>query len=181
MRTARRTQLAQKIQISSQGAGREMPTPSILVPSVPPLQTITNFPHVSPVIVHSTVNDFINVHTFDGKLKGIFKPSRQLAINEKIVLFGELISHLSNPHAIETVKIIANDMSKNASLYSNIQVHDNLDASDILGDICIRKYEDVINYLEEQLADAKLLGICSSGTVTRLLQIWISLFDSTST
>ena len=31
---------------------------------------------------------------------------------------------------------------------------------------------DVVSMLEEQLCDVSMLGICPSGRVTRLLQVW---------
>ena len=43
---------------------------------------------------------FINVHVFDGKLKGIFKLSREYSIEEKKDTISESISLFKNPSSI---------------------------------------------------------------------------------
>lgn len=118
-------------------------------------------------------NKYINVHTFDGKLQNIFLPIKTYSIEEKKNMFSALINKL-HPISALTVKIIVKDLDKRDG-GSNFQKENNLDASDILADIIYRnrnKIEDMIPMLNEQLADAKNLGICPSGRVTRLLQLW---------
>lgn len=112
---------------------------------------------------------FLNVHIFDGKLKDIFKPSQEYTNEVKKLAFIELIPQLTNPVAIETVHTIINDLGKSM----NFQSENNLDASDILMEILkFTKDTDILVSLDEQLADVKNLGICSSGRCTRLLQLW---------
>jgi len=118
-------------------------------------------------------NSFINVHTFDYKLKGIFTPSRKYTVEEKKESFTQLLEDISDPCAKQTVAIIISDMNKAQS--QNYQKENNIDASDILMDILqIEVGEDMMLNLNEQLADARSLGICPSGRVTRLLQIWLA-------
>ena len=118
-------------------------------------------------------NIFINVHDFDSKLKNIFKPLHIYSIEEKQKLFRKLSSEINNVHAIKTLEIIINDMYKPGG-GDNFHPENNLDASDILADILHREYKDLIFIIEEQLADTIQLGICNSGRVTRLLNIWMT-------
>lgn len=114
---------------------------------------------------------FINVHIYDGKLKGIFKPSRIYTLDEKKKSFEELINKLENKDAVYTVQTMIKDLSDTKG--SNYQQENNLDSSDILMDLIqLDTNPDILNGLNEQLADAKNLGICPSGRVTRLLQLW---------
>ena len=111
----------------------------------------------------------MNVHIFDGKLKGIFKPSRTYSIDEKKRGFTMLIGLLDNRAAVSTVQTMINGMGGSG----NFQPENNLDASDILMEL-IQWVDnpDALKGLNEQLADAMNLGICPSGRVTRLLQLW---------
>jgi hypothetical protein len=117
-------------------------------------------------------NSYINVHTFDGKLKGMFCPNTPLYNNtEKHKSFSDLILLLTNNDAINTVKIMINDLDKTTN--GNIQIENDLDASNILMDILkSTEISDVILCLNEQLSDVNKLGSCPSGRCTRLLQIW---------
>ena len=113
----------------------------------------------------------INVHTFDGKLVGVFSPKKICTIEEKFELFKKLLPKLS-PIAQQTVDVIMKDTT------GNYQKANNVDASDILADILNRnesEYIDLLPILDEQLVDTKNLGICDSGRVTRLLQVWMTL------
>lgn len=62
---------------------------------------------------------------------------------------------------------------------SNFQPANNIDASDLLIEI-IQWVDnpDVLITLNEQLGDVKNLGICDSGRVTRLLQIWLAFVNA---
>lgn len=116
-------------------------------------------------------NSFINVHTFDGKLNGIFTPSRKYTIEEKKESLTQLLQDISDPHAKQTVAIMISDMDKPDS--QNYQKENNVDASDVLMDILqMGNDADIMTNLNEQLADVRSLGICPSGRVTRLLQLW---------
>ena len=122
-------------------------------------------------------NKFIDVHQFDGKLNGFFKPLRIYTSNEKKIKFSEFIHKLSNPSATQAVKNIISDLDKTNG--GNYQVENNIDASDILMHLLhldIKK-PDLINNLNEQLADTRNLGMCPSGRCTRLLQLWVAYKD----
>ena len=116
-------------------------------------------------------NSFINVHTFDGKLNGIFTHSRKYTIEEKKESLTQLLQDISDPRAKQTVAIMISDMDKPDS--QNYQKENNVDASDVLMDILqMGNDADIMTNLNEQLADVRSLGICPSGRVTRLLQLW---------
>ena len=116
-------------------------------------------------------NSFINVHTFDGKLNGIFTPSRKYPVEEKKESLTQLLQDISDPRAKQTVAIMISDMDKPDS--QNYQKENNVDASDVLMDILqMGNDADIMTNLNEQLADVRSLGICPSGRVTRLLQLW---------
>lgn len=116
-------------------------------------------------------NAFINVHTFDGKLKGLFTPSRDYTIEEKREVLTHLLRDISNPFACQTVAMMISDLNKPKG--QNYQAENDIDSSDVLMDILKWKDNpDVMKNLIEQLADTRSLGICPSGRVTRLLQLW---------
>lgn len=118
-------------------------------------------------------NSFVNVHTFDGKLDGIFTPSRKYDIEEKKEFLTQLLQDISDPRAKQSVTIMINDMGKPGS--QNYQRENNVDASDVLMDILhMGNDSDIMTNLNEQLADMRTLGICPSGRVTRLLQLWLA-------
>jgi len=118
-------------------------------------------------------NKFINVHNFDGKLKDIFIPSREYKNDEKKVAFVELLKLLTNQNSKKAVTTIINDL--NITPKKNFQPENNIDASDILMEILHYKdNSNLIKGLDEQLSDIHTLGSCSSGRVTRLLQLWLA-------
>jgi hypothetical protein len=112
-----------------------------------------------------------NVHTFDGKLRGLFTPRRKHTIEEKEIMFVNLIKRLQ-PDAIDSVNIMIRDMhSPNSG--GNYHPASEADATDILADILSEdKYDDILSILNEQLEDIKRLGTCDSGRVTRMYQVW---------
>ena len=113
---------------------------------------------------------FIDVHTFDGKLNGIFKSSRTYQNDEKKIEFLKLINCLNNQSAIDTVNIMIKDMFSEKG--NNFQAENNIDSSDVLFELIkISDNQNVLSALNEQLSDIKNLGICPSGRVTRLLQL----------
>lgn len=115
----------------------------------------------------------IDVHVFDGKLKGIFTQHKIYTLEEKKVCFSFLMTKLKDPAAIKSLQTITHDLSEIQG--SNYQVENEVDASNILVEI-IQWIEnpDVLLTLSEQLSDITNLGVCPSGRVTRLLQIWIA-------
>ena len=117
------------------------------------------------------MTQFINVHTFDGKLKGIFKPYAKHSINDKKNAFILLLQKQLTSAAKQTIQTIINDLSIPNS--NNYQQENNLDSSDILMDLIpLLDNTDLLPNLNEQLTDCKNLGICPSGRTTRLLQLW---------
>ena len=121
-------------------------------------------------------NTFINVHTYDGKLKDLFTPNTSYTIEEKTKDFSQLIQLLTNPAAIATVQIMIKDLDQPNG--SNFHPENNVDSSDILMELIQWvSNPDVLKALNEQLADTLNLGICNSGRVTRLLQLWLAFVD----
>lgn len=117
--------------------------------------------------------NFIDVHTFDGKLKVIFKPSKTYKNYEKKIEFLKLINCLYNQSAIDNVNTMINDMFSEKG--NNFQPENNINSSDVLMELIkISDNQNVLVGLNEQLSDIKNLGICASGRVTRLLQLWIA-------
>ena len=123
---------------------------------------------------------FQNVHIYDGKLKGLFTPKNNFNIEEKKLLLNTLLKFIKNPHAVSTIKIMLADIGKPHN-GQNYQSENTIDSSDILADIVVyflklfkqkKDYNDLLKILTEQLADCKKLGLCPSGRVTRLLQVW---------
>jgi hypothetical protein len=117
-------------------------------------------------------NNFTNVHEFDSKLINIFKPLKIYSNNEKEKLFQKLSSEIVNINSKKMIEIILNDIYKPKG-GDNFHPENNVDASDILADILSRDYKDILPLIEEQLSDAIQLGICNSGRVTRMLNIWM--------
>jgi hypothetical protein len=116
-------------------------------------------------------NLFMNVHAFDGKLKGLFTSSRVHTKDEKKENFSSLIKILTNPSAIIALQTMINDLDQAQG--SNFHPENDVDASDILMEILQWiNNPDILKSLDEQLADTRNLGICASGRVTRLLQVW---------
>jgi hypothetical protein len=116
----------------------------------------------------------INVHTFDGKLQGLFTPSKTYSLEEKkksFTMLHQLITN--NQNARDTINIMIESLyiEKN----DNFQKENDMDSSDILMEIinCVEN-PDILSVLIEQLEDIKISGMCPSGRVTRLLQIWIA-------
>lgn len=118
----------------------------------------------------------LNVHAFDGKLKGLFAPKKEHTVQEKEILFSKLITEVS-PIAKRTVQTMISDMRAPQG-GSNYHSANDIDASNILADILSRDYTDILSLLDEQLVDTQNLGMCDSGRVTRLLQIWLGMDHS---
>ena len=122
-------------------------------------------------------NNFIDVHTFDGKLNGIFKPVHVYTIDEKKEMFESLKSKLTNPHSQHMIDIMLCDLNVEGG--NNFQAENNMDCSDILSDIISSKYlDDILSLLDEQLKDNFLLGQCASGKCTRMYQLWKAVYET---
>ena len=55
-------------------------------------------------------NNFIDVHTFDGQLKGIFKQSKEYTVDEKKISFSHLTTLLTDLNAIDATKTMIKDL-----------------------------------------------------------------------
>lgn len=119
----------------------------------------------------------IDVHTFDCKLKDVFKPDKMYDINTKNTLFLKLKTLLTNQNALDCLQTIINDLNQNNG--QNYDNKNNVDCTDILASIFDyinnENNNDIFILLEEQLSDTKLLGICPQGRTTRLIQLWLCI------
>lgn len=114
----------------------------------------------------------IDVHTFDGALVNIFVPSFKMNDDQKREYFNLFQARLTNPVAQRSVQIITESLGTPA----NFQPENNIDCSDLLVEIINHKNcTDLLTVIEEQLSDIVTSGLCPSGRVTRLLQVWVSL------
>lgn len=114
----------------------------------------------------------INVHTFDGQLNNLFISENKLNDRQKCELFNIFASKLSDPIAQQSVFIIVQSLGTGA----NFQVENNIDCSDIFVEIINHKNcAELLPTIQEQLSDIVTSGLCPSGRVTRLFQIWASM------
>lgn len=114
----------------------------------------------------------IDVHTFDGMLAHVFRPTFNLSDRQKAELFNMFHAKLTNAVAVNAVIIITRDLGTGA----NFQEENKTDCSDVLVEIIKhRNCPDLLLFIQEQLSDMVTSGLCPSGRVTRLLQIWTAL------
>ena len=111
-----------------------------------------------------------NVHEFDGKLKSIYT-GPMYSTDEKREALQSFSTKLTSQPAINTIKTMLADL--NSSSGSNYHEENDVDSTDILTDI-ITRGEYPLDVLQEQLTDTSLLGLCDSGRVTRVLQVWLA-------
>lgn len=120
-------------------------------------------------------NTFIDVHMFDGLLKGKYKPRRIYGIAEKRELFHELLEKLTDQNAICALRTILLDLENSHG--ANLHPENDMDVSNVLADILSNDYDDLLDIISEQLADAKNLGLCNAGRCCRMYQIWKSMYS----
>ena len=120
----------------------------------------------------SNPNEFINVHVYDGQLKGRYINQTKMSNLSKRGLFKDLILKLNDNAAKDAVTRITNDLNTGF----NYQAENDMDASDLLVEIITHPRFD-IKLLEEQLSDMSNLGLCPSGRITRLYQVYKSLYE----
>jgi hypothetical protein len=124
----------------------------------------------------SRINDqtWRNVHTYDTQLQNIFFPQHESTTQKKIELFSKMINSMTNPVAKNMVSIIIDNVKNKTNI-----THDGIEQSDLLFEI-VMVFEKgdltMIKEVEEQLADTLLSGQCPSGRITRLLQLWRSIY-----
>ena len=119
----------------------------------------------------------LNTHHYDGKLRSVYKSSRNKTADYKNV-FDALKEVLkrnfkNSPRltsAIRGVTLISNNVGDESSYDST----NNVRAEDILFDICLSCTDDTLPYLFEQLADIIDSGQCPQGRTIRLLQIYLT-------
>jgi len=118
-------------------------------------------------------NKFQNVHEYDTKLTNIFQPERMFSKEEKIQMFKNFQEQIQNPAAQEAISAIIRDLDTNG----NYDPANQVDSSDILVSILDKELDPtMVNILEEQLSDAKNLGLCPQGRSCRLIQVWKSVY-----
>ena len=127
-------------------------------------------------INYNQSNTFIDVHMFDGSLHKSDKQPNVYSNQEKIEVLTRLKTELKDLNAVNTINVMLSDLDRQG-LYTNIQQKDEMDATNILVDICKKEYKEVFDYLQEQLSDTTVLGLCNSGRVNRLYQIWLGLYS----
>ena len=118
----------------------------------------------------------IDVHEFDGSLS-INLPNF-FSKEEKLVKMKNLIKSIQDSNALSMLKIIVFDLinesdEKDKIRNKNYDEYNKIDATDILANILSKDIgKEIYKLLEEQLSDMYLLGQCSQGRTTRLIQIW---------
>jgi hypothetical protein len=129
----------------------------------------------SGIIKEKSSQQFRDVHTYDGQLKGMFFRESTWSDAQKVTIFNCFKRQISNPNAISCIEMITNDLQSGR----NFDVSNQIDASDVLVHILKLSVltDDMISILEEQLADCNNLGQCPQGRVTRLIQVYNILFD----
>ena len=121
-------------------------------------------------------NNFKDVHEYDGKLKGKYTKIVMSTIQSKKHYFNMFIDYLTNEQAKSAIRTIIDNLDKENG-GDNYQSDNDIDCSDILYDIIWHKdVKEMMGVIEEQLFDMQMLGLCNSGRVTRLLQIWNCLY-----
>jgi archaellum component FlaF (FlaF/FlaG flagellin family) len=116
-------------------------------------------------------NAFINVHTFD---KCTLTYTQKHFPKNKVDILQQYGTYLltKNYTDINKAKSMVDIICTN-----NGNVHNNIDALDILIDLVLSStYVDVEETLIEQLVDMYTLGQCNSGRVHRLYQIWLGVY-----
>nr|QBK85226.1 MAG: uncharacterized protein LCIVAC01_00350 [Iridovirus LCIVAC01] len=118
-------------------------------------------------------NKFQNVHEYDTQLTNIFQPERIFSKEEKIRMFKSFQEQIHNPAAQSAITAIIRDLDTNG----NYDPANQVDSSDILASILDKELDpSMVNILEEQLSDARNLGICVQGRSTRLIQVWKAIY-----
>jgi hypothetical protein len=135
----------------------------------PPNKTIVN----NKQMANPDPNKFQNVHEYDTKLTNIFQSERMFSKEEKIQMFKTFQEQIQNPVARETISVMIRDLDTNG----NYDPANQVDSSDVLASILDKELDpSMVNILNEQLADAKNLGICPQGRACRLIQVWKSVY-----
>lgn len=114
---------------------------------------------------------FIDVHSFDGKLKIILE--RKFTKEEKVKLINNSINvfRTKNKKSFLMLVMIRDDLLNDNK--KNYDETNDTDASDILANILTGKnIEELYDLIEEQLVDIYDLGQCAQGRVGRLYQIY---------
>ena len=127
------------------------------------------------------MQNFKNVHEFDGTLRNLYAPSINFTIEQKISLFTEFMKRVSSTESQIMISIIIKDLRKSAnSEYGNMDLLNGIDCTDVLADICHKlsvKKDIELGFIEEQIVDIANLGRCAQGRTTRFIQIWNAIKD----
>jgi hypothetical protein len=120
-------------------------------------------------------SQFQDVHQYDYSYKDInYTP--KITENKKEWI-EKLVARIKNPSAVQGIHLIM----ANVGTLNNMDTTNQKRAEDLLADLSyyIEKTNntDVLNLLEEQMADMFNLGQCAQGRVTRLWQL-VCLFET---
>jgi hypothetical protein len=124
-----------------------------------------------------TTSPMIDVHVYDGSLVGIYTGPVRTA-DERVKVMQSLKTFISDletttmrQQAIACIDMMLHD-ARQPNGGDNYQPANKVDATDILADLLTPFDPSIIDLLTEQLCDVNTLGICNSGRVTRILQLW---------
>jgi hypothetical protein len=132
---------------------------------------------ISPVLISSPVaasspapasQSFQDIHVYDYSYKD--QPYTPLVTENHIEWIQRLLPKMRNPVAIQGVQLILS----NTGNLANFDTTNQKRAEDLLADLAyviLTKDTDLLELLEEQMADMYQLGQCAQGRVTRLWQL----------
>lgn len=118
--------------------------------------------------------NWINVHTFDNSLENIFFCQYFPNKDDKLTLFKKLKNSIENVYAKNMIEIMINDFENN-----KVVIHNRVEQTDLLYEICMVYEKGDLTFFkefEEQLSDIRLSGTCPSGRITRMIQVWRSMY-----
>ena len=124
------------------------------------------------------MQNFKNVHEYDGTLGNLYTPVVSFTTEQKISLFTEFMKKVSSTESQIMISIIIKDLRTRT--VGNMDLINNIDCSDVLADICHKlsvKKDIELGFIEEQIVDIANLGRCAQGRTTRFIQIWNAIKD----
>lgn len=120
-------------------------------------------------------SQFQDIHQYDYSYRDISYEPR--ITTDKQIWIEKLVQRLKNPSAIQGVSLIM----ANLGTMNNLDTTNQKRAEDLLADLSYyietTNNTDILELLEEQMADMFHLGQCAQGRVTRLWQL-VCLFET---
>jgi len=142
-----------------------------------PMDTINRIEAFRPLVsLHqpSTSSSFIDVHTFDYSYRDAHHEVVTATDDEKRQWITTIMSHMSNPMALQGARIIMANINHDGNRDHTNQKNAE-DLLVLLARHCIEKDPSILPLLEEQLQDMVQLGQCAQGRTTRLWQLYVAL------